>query len=410
MIWKQGELKNGLRWVSSEKSETPIVHMAVQVAAGTRFEGEGNDGLSHFLEHCLFKGTERKRSSQILSILDSVGGELNAYTTKEEICLYASFHKEHLKKAFDLFADVLFHSTFPEKEVEKERGVILDEIQSYLDSPSEYILDEFEELLFKGNSLGHHILGNEKTISSISRSRLNSFYHSVFRPENMVLSISGPLADGELEDYLNRYFLPEKKGKLVLPKEKLHSQKKSFHIEKSLQNYQCHAMLGSRAYSYKSKDRTALTLMTNLLGGSAMNSRLNLSLRERNGIAYTVEASFTPYQDTGLFTIYFGTEGKKLAKAMDIVNKEMKKLREDKLSGSQLAMAKKQMIGQISLNEENRLNRTLSAAKSVLVHGKVIPLEEVYQRIEKVTEMDVLKVANEVLSEKRISDLIYIPN
>ncbi len=405
------ELKNGLKVIFEPENYSPVVHVALTVSAGTRDENSRQQGIAHFIEHCLFKGTPRRRSFHIISRLDAVGGELNAYTTKEETCIYASFDRQFTERALELISDIVFHSVFPEKEIEKEKSVVVDEIQSYMDSPSELIFDEFEELLFNGHPLGHNILGTERSVNGFTRQDLQRFVGQNYHPSRMSLSISGNLDPKKVQRLTEKYFSeqPALIRRNSLPR-KLPVRYRPFHEQRSYDTFQCHAVIGNRAYSSRSTKRTGLLLLSNLLGGAGMNSRLNLALRERNGYAYNVEAAYTPYSDTGVFTIYFGTDTRNMQKCLKLVEKELQLIRTRKLSDTQLAQAKTQLKGHIALSEENRVNRMLNLGKSLLMYGKVHEIEEVYRRIDKITAVQLLEIANEVLDAHKLSHLFYTTN
>lgn len=402
-------LRNGLQVVFSPEKNSDVVHAALTIGAGTRDELPHEQGMAHYIEHCLFKGTKKRNTLDILGGLDSVGGELNAYTTKEETCVYGSFDRIFLERGLELIGDIVFHSVFPAAELKKEKTVIIDEIQSYLDSPSERIFDEFEELQFSGNALGHNILGTEKSLLSFTRKHVLDFIARNYRPERMTLSVSGKLSERRLMELVRKIFdqniqCDVQHGR-VKPEEK-----KSFKEKRKYATFQDHFVLGGQAYEREHKKRTAFVLLNNVLGGNAMNSRLNLSLREKHGFAYNVEASYLPYSDTGIFTVYFGTDHRNLNKCEELVMKELQKLRKEKFSTSQLKQAKTQLKGQISISDENRLNRTLSLGKSLLLYGKIHSLQEVFRRIDKVSSADLLEVANEVYDESNLNRLIYLSN
>ncbi|MBX7094394.1 MAG: insulinase family protein [Flavobacteriales bacterium] len=400
------ELKNGLKVVFLPDTSSSIVHAGLTIGAGTRDELNHEQGMAHYIEHCLFKGTKSKKSLEIISRLDAVGGELNAYTTKEETVVYGSFDQQFLERGLDLISDVVFNSVFPAAEITKEKTVIIDEIKSYQDSPSELIFDEFEENIFKGHPLGHNILGTEKSLKSFERKTVLDFFERNYIPENMTLSITGALSESKVKTLVKKYFSVTKKSVVRLGRVRPETIS-NFKLKKNYSTFQDHYIIGGEAYERENKWRPAFILMNNVMGGNAMNSRLNLILREKNGFAYNTEASYLPYSDTGLFMIYFGTDHKNLKRCEDLVNLEIKKFKQNRLSPTQLQQAKIQLKGQIALSDENRLNRTLSAGKSLLVYGKIQTLKEVYKKIDKITSGDVLHVANEVYAESNLSKLIF---
>ena len=335
-------LPNGLRIVHLP-SASPVSYCGFAVNAGTRDEEMDEFGLAHFVEHMIFKGTEKRKSWHILNRMENVGGELNAYTTKEETFVYSIFMEEHFRRAFELLSDLVFHSQFPEQEIEKEVDVILDEINSYEDSPSELIFDEFENLLFDGHALGHNILGDEQSLLGFGSESGKSFMRRFYAPENMVFFSMGRI--------------PFKKIVQM--------------AESTLSDIdQAHVLIGGRAYSMHDEKRLPLFLLNNLLGGPGMNNRLNVSLREKNGLVYNVESNVTSYTDTGLASIYFGTDPKNKEKAIRLVYKELAKLREVKLTATQLAAAKKQVIGQLGVSGDNREGLFLGLGKSFLHYNR----------------------------------------
>lgn len=400
------ELKNGIQAVFEPEDHSEVVHAVLTIGAGTRDEYPEEQGMAHFIEHCLFKGTKKRNGIEVISQLDSVGGELNAYTTKEETCIYASFHKHFLERGLELIADIVFHSVFPPAEMRKEKTVIIDEIRSYLDSPSELIFDEFEEQVYKGHPLGHNILGTEKTLKRFDKAMVKAFMQRNYVPSRMTLSISGKLPEAKAKFLAEKYFGHARSSdgfnSRVLP-----VPAKPFKLKKNYSTFQDHVVWGGTAYRYEDKKRTAFVLLNNVLGGNAMNSRLNLVLREKHGFAYNVEASYVPYTDTGLFTIYFGTDKRNRAKCEELVLKELQNFRKKKFTSSQLEQAKIQLKGQLALSEENRLNRALGLGKSLLLYGKIQKMRDVYRRIEKVTAEEMQDVANELYNPDQLSRLVY---
>lgn len=398
-------LPNGLRLVHLP-SDSPVSYCGFAVNAGTRDEEAHEFGLAHFVEHMLFKGTEKRKSWHILNRMENVGGELNAYTTKEETFVYSIFMEEHYNRAFELMADLMFHSRFPEQEIEKEVDVILDEINSYDDSPSELIFDEFENLLFDGHALGHNILGDEKSLLGFTSATGLSFMNRFYVPENMVFFSMGRISFKKVvkmaENYLGDITLPLAARNRVAPPvipSKVHKEHKDTH--------QAHVLIGGRAYSMHDEKRLPLFLLNNILGGPGMNNRLNVSLREKNGLVYNVESNVTSYTDTGLASIYFGTDPKNREKAARLVHKELARFRDVKLSTSQLAVAKKQLIGQLGVSGDNNEGLFLGLGKSFLHYNRYDTLPEVFKKVEKLTAGEILEVANEVFAPERLFTLIY---
>lgn len=400
-------LPNGLRCVF-QPVKNQVAHAGITVLAGSRFENEDEEGLAHFLEHCIFKGTVKRKTFHILSRLDSVGGELNAYTAKEEICVYASFSKKYLSRSLEILADIVFNSTFPEKEIQREKEVILDEINSYLDNPSEGIFDEFEEHLFQNHPLGRNILGTEKTVYSFDREKLIAYINRYFGPENMVLSIVGQYSPEKIKKLVERYF-SDYAGPGKAPILKPFSVYKPFNIQVEKSNYQSHVLIGNIAYPYKAKEQKAMFLLNNILGGPALNSRLLLSVREKYGYSYNIESNYTPYVDTGFFNIYFGGDKKYVQKSIRVILLELKKLREQKLGLIQLAKAKEQLKGHLDLAGESNSGLMLALGKSLLMFNQIDTMKEIYHEIDAITAENLQDISNEIFNEKLLSYLIYQP-
>jgi predicted Zn-dependent peptidase len=400
-------LTNGLR-IIFKAADLPVAHACVIINAGSRDEPEGKAGLAHFIEHLVFKKTARRSTTQILNCLELVGADLNAYTTKEYTCLHASFLNEHLGRTLDLFEDILFHSEFPEKELEKEKGIIHDEILSYRDSPEDAIVDDFEDLLFKNHPLGHNILGNIDSLNSFTKSDIQDFIKENYSPENMVIGINANKSLSKVKAICEKYFghlqsfNSDRKRIAPLKNESINI------IEKKPIN-QVHYMLGALAYDIHHPLKTALLLANNILGGMGMSSRLNLEIREKYGIAYTIESNYSPLSDTGILNIYFGTDIDKVDKAKSLLFKEIKKMRDKKLGPIQLQQAKRKYIGQIALGEENRMALIISLAKSVMDHGHAESLEQIFAKINGVTSDQIQQVSNEILSPDCLSSLIFYP-
>lgn len=398
-------LSNGLRIVHLP-SNSPVSYCGFAVNAGTRDEEASEFGLAHFVEHMLFKGTAKRKAWHILNRMENVGGELNAYTTKEETFVYSVFMEEHFGRAFELLNDLVFHSRFPRQEIEKEVDVILDEINSYEDSPSELIFDEFENQLFAGHALGHNILGDEKSLLSFGPESGLSFTKRFYTPGNMLFFSMGRIDFRKIvkmaERVLSDIECPLTPRNRVAPGEMIPAIRK-IHKE----THQAHVLIGGRAYSMHDERRVPLFLLNNLLGGPGMNNRLNVSLREKNGLVYNVESNVTSYTDTGLATIYFGTDPKNMEKSLQLVHKELRKLREVKLTATQLAAAKKQVIGQLGVSGDNREGLFLGLGKSYLHYNRYDTLPEVFAKVEKLTSEDILETANDIFAPERLSALIY---
>lgn len=399
-------LSNGLRIIHLPM-DSSVSYCGFGINAGTRDEKPSEHGLAHFVEHMLFKGTTKRKAWHILNRMDNVGGELNAYTNKEDTFIYSIFMEEHFNRAFELLTDLVFNSQFPQHEVEKEIDVILDEINSYEDSPSELIFDEFENLLYNGHSLGHPVLGDEESLMSFNSESGKSFVSRFYTPDNMIFYSMGrrdfKKIVKQVEGALNTVHLSVSGLNRQVP-----SSIVSFDKEVEKGTHQSHVLIGSRAYSMFDKKRIPLFLLNNLLGGIGMNSRLNLILREKHGLVYNVESSTVSYTDTGMANIYFGTDPKNKERAISLVHKVLKEFRDTKLSGSQLLAAKKQVIGQLGVSGDNKEGLFSGLGKSYLHYNRYDTLEEIFERIERITSDDLLEVANEVYAPDQLSTLIYV--
>ena len=401
-------LKNGIRVLHNAAGNTDIVHACVVINCGSRDEPEGKPGLAHFIEHLLFKGTLKRNTFQVLNRLEAVGGDLNAYTTKEQTCIHASILSAHLDRALDLLSDVLFRSTFPEGELKKEKNVILDELDSYRDTPEEQINDDFEEIIFRRHPLGNNILGTPESIRSFTREDILRFREDNYATHEMVIGISSGTSPEKVRQLCEKHFasIPENVGKRNrLPLNGYSPEEKT--EEKPI--FQAHFMLGGRSYALDHKKKTAMLLLNNLLGGPSMSARLNLTVREKYGICYTIESGYSPMSDTGLFSIYFGTDKEKTDKCLKLIHRELKKLREQQLGTTQLYQARERFKGQIALAEEARLSVIIYMSKSLLDHGRIDSLEEVFEKIDRVTAADIMDVANEALEPRNLSLLGFIP-
>lgn len=401
------QLDNGIR-VLLHFQKSVITHSCIVVNTGSRHEQEGKFGMAHFIEHLVFKRTEKRSTNQILNRLEHVGGELNAYTTKEYTCLHASFLNPYLERALDLFEDVLFHSTFPEAEIEKERGVVLDEIASYLDSPEESIMDDFEDLLFQGSGLGHNILGLEEDLKTITKSDILRFMQETYNTSEIVIAISGDYSPKQVRRLAERIF-GKIKPNLLEPSSLTVPAVTNINqiVEKPIN--QAHYILGCQTFGVYDERKTALLLLNNMLGGYGMSSILNLGIREKYGIAYTIESNFTMYKDTGSISIYLGTDEEKLNKAVSLVFKELDKLKAKPISEYQMTRAKQKFKGQIALAEENRMSMVIAEAKNIIDYGRVISLEDVLGSIDNVDAEDLFELSNIFFDDKRLVSLKFMP-
>lgn len=400
-------LPNGIRLLHVP-SASAISHACIIVNSGSRDEKPDKSGLAHFIEHLIFKRTEKRNTNQILNRLESVGADLNAYTTKEYTCIHASFLNPYLDRTLELFNDIVFHSTFPEEEMEKEKSVVLDEIASYLDQPEEAIYDDFEDLVFTGNPLGRNILGNTDSVNGISKKDILQFIQDNYHTDKIVIAVLGNYTLNKVIKIGSRHYgdIPANlhQPSRIAPVKTL-AFMQSF--QKPIQ--QAHVMLGGQAYSLHHPYKTGLLLLNNLLGGTGMSSILNLQIREKYGIAYTIESGYSPLSDTGIFTVYFGTDREKVSKAWSLISKEFKKIKDQPLTEVQLQKAKNRFIGQIALGEENRIGLIISMAKSLLDYDRIDDLQTVFSRIQAVTTREMAAISNEILDESNLSSLTFYP-
>lgn len=400
-------LPNGIRLLHVP-SASAISHACIIINSGSRDEKEENSGLAHFIEHLIFKRTEKRNTNQILNRLESVGADLNAYTTKEYTCIHASFLNPYLDRTLELFNDIVFHSTFPDDEMEKEKSVILDEISSYLDQPEEAIYDDFEDLVFAGHPMGRNILGNEKSVNKITKEDIYQFIKDNYHTDKIVIAVLGNYTLNKVVKTGSKYYA-EIPANLYRPSRI--APVKNIAVTQSFQKpiQQVHAMLGTQAYSLYHPYKTGLLLLNNLLGGTGMSSILNLQIREKYGIAYTIETGYSPLSDTGIFTLYFGTDKEKVNKAWSLIHKEFKKIKEYPLSEVQLQKAKNKFIGQIALGEENRIGLITSMAKSLIDYDKIDDLETIFKKIQAVSTADMGNIVNEILDESNLTTLTFYP-
>lgn len=400
-------LPNGIR-ILHVPSASAISHACIIVNTGSRDEPENKAGLAHFIEHLIFKRTEKRSTNQILNRLESVGADLNAYTTKEYTCVHASFLNPYLDRTLDLFNDIIFHSTFPEEEMDKEKSVILDEIASYLDQPEEAINDDFEDMLFAGHSLGNNILGTTDSVQNFTREDVINFRKANYRTNEIVVAVIGNYTLKSVVNKGIKHFADVEENTPVKQRVKpIALQQSTTTIYKPIM--QAHCILGTQTFSTYQDEKVALMLLNNYFGGNGMSSILNLQIREKYGIAYTIESNFSPLSDTGIFSIYFGTDKEKQIKALSLIFKEIKKLKEKPLNELQLHKAKNKFIGQIALGEENRIGLIISMAKSLIDHNKIDSLETVFEKINAVTTTQMIHVANDVLDIEKLNIFTFSP-
>ncbi len=398
---------NGIRLVYHH---TPgvVAYCGLMVNTGSRDEivNEGEHGAAHFIEHMFFKGTAKRKTYHILSYLDDSGGELNAYTTKEETAIYASVLKDDIERAMNIISDITFNSTFPAKEIEREKDVIIEEINSYLDNPGEMIFDDFEDMVFSGHPLGRNIMGTHGSVKSIGSRILKNFIKKNYYTDEMVFCVVGNFPENKVLRLFKKYFgsVTGRTGRERFYPEYNYSPTSKI---KKLNTYQSHCIIGNVAYKMDNKNRIGLILLNNLLGGQGLNSRLNMSLREKNGLAYNVESSYNPYYDTGIFSIYFGTDEGNLDRSIAIAMKELKTLREKPLGTIQLNKAKNQIKGYMARSYESYENLMLTICKSILIFDRIDSVEETTKTIDAITQQEVIAIANEIFDQGKLSTLIY---
>ena len=405
-------LENSLRIIHLP-SASRVVYCGYQIAAGTRDERSGEEGMAHFCEHMTFKGTKKRNALQIINALEGLGGELNAFTNKEDTTFYAAISKEHFVQAVNVLTDIVFHSQYPQQEIDKEVEVICDEIESYNDSPAELIYDEFENILFEGHPLGHNILGNAEQLRTYTTEDAMRFVRRYYRPDNTIFFAYGDIDFKRLCKILNSLLFNVYSLELITPPAdkssinyKLSTINKEI-ITKDLGTHQAHVMLGTRAYDIHHPLRIPLYLLNNILGGPGMNARLNLSLRERNGLVYTVESTMVSYIDTGIWSVYFGCDPHDVKKCLRLIRCELDKVMQKPLSATQLRNAKRQLKGQIAIACDNHEQFALDFGKSFLHYGWEKDITHLYDSIDKVTAEDIQKVANELFATENLTTLIF---
>ena len=404
--YTESVLPNGIRLIHQEK-KGEIAHLVLMVETGTRDELSHENGLAHFVEHTIFKGTQSRKAFHILSCLDNVGGDLNAFTTKEETCIQATFLKQHYKRSLDLFADIAFHSTFPENELAKEKEVILDEINSYLDSPSDEIYDLFEEMVFKGHPLARNILGTTELVKGFKRKDILDFMAHNYSTDQMILASIGDITFKEFEHLAMKYF-GEQPAHLVSRKREAFIGYTPENLVKKRKNHLSHCMIGGMAPEFCSPQKMPIVMLNNILGGPAMSSRLGLNIREKYGFAYSIESQYTAYSDTGLISIYMGVDPDSLEKAIGLVYKELDKLCQQRLGTMQLQHAKQQLIGQVALSYESGMNELLSVTRSLLMGEPIEYMDDIIRKVEAVTANDILEMANQVFNKTQLSQIVFV--
>ncbi len=402
------ELANGIRVVHKEVTNTQVAHCGFVLDIGSRDELEHEVGLAHFWEHMAFKGTNRRKSFHILNRLESVGGELNAYTTKEKIYFYASALDKHYEKSLELLHDITFNSTFPAKEIEREKGVILEEMAMYRDTPEDAINDEFDGLIFDGHPLGNNILGTEKSVKSFKHTDFKKFLEANLNTERLIFASIGNISFEKVKKLAEKYLSD-------IPKYSAHRERQpvtSYHprlLEEQKAISQAHCIIGRTAYSINDDKRVPFFMLNHLLGGPVFSSRLNMILREKKGYVYTVEANYSSFTDTGLMGIYFGTEKRHLNHSIKIIKKEMARLREVPLGTVQLHNLKEQIKGQLAMADESNSGMMQMMGKSILDLGRIDSVQTLFDKIDALSAKDLQEVANEIYVEDQLSILKYIP-
>lgn len=405
MEYQYLNLPNGIRCVL-HRIKSPVLYCGLTIGAGTRDEKQHEHGIAHFIEHLLFKGTTHRKAYHINTLLDNGGGELNAYTTKEETVIHATVLKSDFAKAANLISDVVFNSLFNPYDIEKECGVITDEINSYKDSPSELIFDDFEDMIFSGCSLGRSILGSKRNISRFKSNYFKEFTKRCYTTDKMVFAVVGNISTARFEAIAMASF-----GHIA-------ASCRTYQVEEVPQylpqqktvakgTYQTHAIIGTRGYNHIQSKRAALALLINILGGPSANSRLNNSLREKNGLSYSVEAGYTSYNNTGLASIYFGCDKENTEQCILLVEAELEKLRQVSITPSQLSTAKRQFTGQLILGQDSWESVMLAISKSLLIYNRIEQLKDITNRIDAITASELQQVAQEIFAKDRLSTLIY---
>ncbi|MBR3682189.1 MAG: insulinase family protein [Tidjanibacter sp.] len=398
-------LGNGIRCILKRVPTSAVCYCSMTIGAGSRDEEQGEYGIAHLLEHTLFKGTRKRKAWQVNCRLENLGGEINAFTTKEETVVHATVLRRDFEKAVELIDDIIFHSTFPAAEVAKEKEVVYDEIGIYKDTPDERIYDEFEEFLFEGSELGHPILGTRTTVRRHTSPKLASFVERNYTTDRMVFAVCGPISEGCFVMVVERW-LGAEKPTVRTSKRTRPMEVEQFNKEVGRGMHQVRSVMGTRAFALDNPKRVPLILLTNLLGGPTAASRLNVALRERNALTYCTEALYTPLSDTGMFTIFFSCEKDKLEQCRAVVRTELQRLVEEPLTPRQLAVAKRQLIGQFAISAENGEAYMLGVGKSYLAFGTVDSLDEIYARVEDITAEEIRAVAEEVFAN--LSSLTYL--
>lgn len=400
--------------------ESPVTYAGFMIAAGSQNDPFRFHGMAHCTEHMLFKGTKLRNAKQIIFRMEEIGADFNAFTTKEDTMVYAAFPKKHLFRALNMLSDVVINSRIPQEELTKEKGVIIEEIKSYMDAPAEAIFDEYEKLLLHGSPLAHNILGSQESVARTTRQAILNFIEQHYNPANMIFAIRGSFATNDVLDYLNHAFAKFTRSDQQLgtkpSRERFAQQQqpaKALHIKcnkivRRKGTYQAHCILGCAAYSLYNENRFALTLLNNLLGGRGMNSRLNMRLREEAGLVYTIDATYTPFVNAGYMAIYFGADKKNVEKAYSLVHHELQKVQNIPIPDAELRMSKQQIIGQFTIQEDNRETAFLDMCKCFLYFNKYNNLQQIQTKIESINQEQLLSIAKEIFVPSQMLALTYI--
>jgi len=400
------ELKNGMRVIFTPTLRSQLVYCGFLVNVGSRNENESTNGMAHFIEHSVFKGSHKRHSYQILNRIEAVGGELNAYTTREKTFYYTSTLRKYLHRSVELLVDLIFNPKFPAAELEKEKKVIIEEIEMYEDSPEESIYDDFTARLFHNSSLSHNILGTKKTVNKFTKTDVINYWSAHYIPQNCIFSLVGTITERQVENIIEKYFYNQESKTASISENNMPDYNR-FQVQKRKSFQQVHVITGNRALSVHEPRRYALSLVNNILGGDWMSSRLNMNLREKNAYAYNISSGFNTYSDTGSFVIQFGTDSKYLNGCMDIINQELSKMCDEKISPVLLNKAKRQLESQYAFYRENHSYMMQVNARNIADYGKLITRNEYLEAIRKINSSDILAVCNEVFDKNKLSILIY---
>lgn len=405
-VYRHHELSNGIRLIH-RSTYSPVAHCAITINVGSRDELPSENGIAHFIEHCIFKGTKKRKNVHILNRIDGVGGELNAFTTKEETCIYATFLNAYHERVLELFSDIVFNSIFPEKELEKEKTVIIDEMNSYADDPSELIFDDFDNLVFGNHGLGRYILGIPERVMAFSSEDVKQFIARTYSTNSMVISTIGEIDFDDWVMLCEKYFgnietnnkeIKRTPYKNYKPKTKIYNR----------ETYQSHVIIGNLAFSYKNKHKVAFSLLNNIIGGPAMNSRLNMKIREKYGFTYALESNYTAYSDAGLFSVYAATDEKHIDATIKLIENELDYFCQKPIKPLALKQAKQQLIGQLAIQYESNQNEVISMGKSILNYNRIDSLRITNEEIEKVKAEEIQEMAKLVFEKEKYSQVKYI--